>query len=53
MGKKHKLERCKVCNHTIDITDKLDIEDFDLSWREGYILVYCDECANQIEVKVK
>lgn len=52
MGKKHRIERCGVCRRNLDISEKLEIEDYDKSWRDGYVLVYCDECSNQIEVRI-
>lgn len=53
MGKKNQIEVCKCCRCQNNISEKIELNDFDESWREGYILVYCDECASQIEVKLK
>ena len=33
--------------------EKIELNDWDKSWREGYILIYCDKCSNQIEVRRK
>ena len=53
MGKKIKYEVCRICKHKNNITEKLELNDYDESWREGYILIYCDECGSQIELKLK
>lgn len=53
MGRKRHIEMCGLCNHKIDISEKININDYDESWRDGFILVYCDECGNQIEVRRK
>ena len=53
MGKKNQIEICRLCNHKNDIAEKIELNDWDKSWREGYILIYCDKCSNQIEVRRK
>lgn len=53
MGKKIQCEICNVCKHKNNITEKLELNDFDESWRTGYVLIYCDECGNQLEIRTK
>ena len=52
MAKKKQIETCKVCGCKNDITLMLENEDYDNSWREGYVLIYCEECGNTMEVKI-
>ena len=51
MGKKRQIETCNVCGHKNDLTVMFENEDFEPSWREGYVLIYCEECGNTIEVR--
>ena len=53
MGKKIQYEICNVCNHKNNITESIELNDYDDSWRDGYILYYCQECGNQLEIRVK
>ena len=51
MGKKRQIETCNVCGHKNDLTVIFENGDFEPSWREGYVLIYCEECGNTIEVR--
>ena len=53
MGKKIQYEICNVCKHKNNITESIELNDYDDSWRDGYILCYCQECGNQLEIRVK
>ena len=53
MGKKAQYETCNTCRHRNNISEMLSLNDYDESWREGYILICCQECSNQIEAKIK
>ena len=51
MAKKRQTITCNVCGHKNDLTLMFENEDYEPSWREGYVLIYCEECGNTIEVK--
>ena len=51
MAKKKQIETCNVCGHKNDLTVMFENGDFEPSWREGYVLIYCEECGNTIEVR--
>ena len=51
MGKKRQIITCNVCGHKNDLTVMFENGDFEPSWRAGYVLIYCEECGNTIEVK--
>lgn len=51
MAKKKQIETCNVCGHKNDLTVMFENEDYEPSWRAGYVLIYCEECGNTIEVK--
>lgn len=53
MGKKRQIITCNVCKCKNDVTLMMENEDYEPSWRNGYILIYCEQCGNTIEVKAK
>ena len=53
MGKKIQYEFCKSCGCKNNITEMIENEDYDISYRDGYRLYYCIECGMQFELRVK
>ena len=51
MAKKRQTITCNVCGHKNDLTLMMENEDYEPSWREGYVLIYFEECGNTIEVR--
>ena len=54
MGKKYKLVKCNKCKRNNNIDEAMENNDYDTdSIRNGIGYIYCLECGNQIEFKIK
>ena len=55
MGEKrrHKFIRCNKCRCNNDVTECIKNEDYDIDkYRENVMLIYCQECGQQLETEL-
>lgn len=54
MGKKHRIERCRKCGYTNNISQMLENNDVDIDeHRENVGYIYCMQCGQNIEIVLR